>query len=696
MKRNYFYYSLIIILAIITGNSNSQVAEVWTSVFNNSFDSTDTGYYIIQGDSSSVIVSGITISSPITGYDASLTKYNRSGVMLWQTVFSGQQGYYNYDAPQAIVSDADGNIYSIVQSILSQQTQKVYLIKYNYAGIQLWLRSFELTGFIQSANGKLALDSLGNPVMSFQYLDSANLGNYRVATVKYNSSGVVLWSQFFDGPVSGGHDQAAGIITDELNNIYVAVASDSNFLTSYYRNICLLKYNSFGVLQWIRRQANVTAGHEVPSDITLDNQGNIYVAGQRPDYLMITTKYNPSGTLLWTKYRSHSNVHDIETDATGFFYLYGRGVFSTFVGKYDSNGDSLWVRTNTSVDPGNSNGNSLSIDGLGNVYISGVSWLTPYKSYASKYNIFGDPVWALTYEGDWTSLAHSHVIDNNGNMYITGRSARLNADTYDMLTMLYTQSPYFITEYSRDALNLQINDNQNTMDTLFVNCTDNTSYLIHDINLEIDTVLHTNVSDLEFYLTHNGITDTLIYSTGGSGDNFIGTVLNDSAGQPIISGSAPFTGTFRPHSPLSAFTGISASGDWILRIYDRATDNTGILKQWSMRVIMSTNPVGIANISNTAPQMFSLGQNYPNPFNPATVISYSITGNLFVTLKVFNILGKEVTTLVNQKQNAGTYEVDFNGSGLPSGTYFYKLVVSGANPLTADGFSDTKRMVLLK
>ena len=89
------------------------------------------------------------------------------------------------------------------------------------------------------------------------------------------------------------------------------------------------------------------------------------------------------------------------------------------------------------------------------------------------------------------------------------------------------------------------------------------------------------------------------------------------------------------------------------------------------------------------PGKFELSQNYPNPFNPVTVIRYSLIENRFTTLKVYDILGNEVNTLVNEKQNAGYYTVDFNGSGFSSGVYFYKLAVDG-------NIIDTKRMVLLK
>jgi len=88
------------------------------------------------------------------------------------------------------------------------------------------------------------------------------------------------------------------------------------------------------------------------------------------------------------------------------------------------------------------------------------------------------------------------------------------------------------------------------------------------------------------------------------------------------------------------------------------------------------------------PLTFQLKQNYPNPFNPSTKINYQISQNDFVSLKVYNILGNEVTTLVNENKPAGSYEVNFDASLLSSGTYFYKL--------QAGSFVETKKMILLK
>lgn len=104
---------------------------------------------------------------------------------------------------------------------------------------------------------------------------------------------------------------------------------------------------------------------------------------------------------------------------------------------------------------------------------------------------------------------------------------------------------------------------------------------------------------------------------------------------------------------------------------------------------VSNNPISaITPIDEVIPKSFALGQNYPNPFNPSTVISFSVNKLTNVTLKIYNSLGMEVETLVDSKLAAGNYKVDFNGGKLSSGIYFYKL--------SADNFSETKKMILVK
>jgi hypothetical protein len=105
-------------------------------------------------------------------------------------------------------------------------------------------------------------------------------------------------------------------------------------------------------------------------------------------------------------------------------------------------------------------------------------------------------------------------------------------------------------------------------------------------------------------------------------------------------------------------------------------------------VVMNVLSPLVSVENENVPVTFNLSQNYPNPFNPTTSLQYAIGSRQFVTLKVYDLLGREIATLVNEEKPAGEYEVEFNGYTLPSGIYFYQL--------KAGSFSETKKMILLK
>jgi hypothetical protein len=98
--------------------------------------------------------------------------------------------------------------------------------------------------------------------------------------------------------------------------------------------------------------------------------------------------------------------------------------------------------------------------------------------------------------------------------------------------------------------------------------------------------------------------------------------------------------------------------------------------------------IRVQEVSVVLPTKYDLAQNFPNPFNPSTTIRYAIPRNVHVRLIVFDALGREVETLVNEKQTAGVYEATFNASQYSSGVYIYKL--------KTEGYSETKKMILLK
>ncbi|MBX7042129.1 MAG: T9SS type A sorting domain-containing protein [Ignavibacteria bacterium] len=171
-----------------------------------------------------------------------------------------------------------------------------------------------------------------------------------------------------------------------------------------------------------------------------------------------------------------------------------------------------------------------------------------------------------------------------------------------------------------------------------------------------------------------------------------GSTTDDSVKLFIFSSGVPAT---EPASPTvfnkDTLDMVNIGSVYITNNYAQGTlngsgfkiDGIRIGNSWASSVLSS-----VSQISSELPASYSLGQNYPNPFNPSTSIIYSVkqTGN--VTLRVFDALGREAGTLVDELQLPGTYKAVWNGEGLSSGMYYYRL--------TSGTFSETKRMMLLK
>ncbi|RKY90881.1 MAG: hypothetical protein DRQ13_12090, partial [Ignavibacteriae bacterium] len=131
----------------------------------------------------------------------------------------------------------------------------------------------------------------------------------------------------------------------------------------------------------------------------------------------------------------------------------------------------------------------------------------------------------------------------------------------------------------------------------------------------------------------------------------------------------PEVGDLDGNTPVSAFAGASFNGVYF--------DN----QSWT--------PVSIEDdFLSQLPTEFKLLQNYPNPFNPSTNIKYSVPELSFVNIIVFNLIGEEIATLVNEELQSGNYEVNFDAANLPSGIYFYRFQTAS--------FVETKKMVLLR
>ena len=146
---------------------------------------------------------------------------------------------------------------------------------------------------------------------------------------------------------------------------------------------------------------------------------------------------------------------------------------------------------------------------------------------------------------------------------------------------------------------------------------------------------------------------------------------------------------FASANTLVSYTAFISEGIYVTtngKLFPVWMDNrTGYYQIWTVPIEISS--VDVKEESQLT-ESFYLEQNYQNPFNPSTSIQYAISSRQFVTLKVYDLLGREIATLVNEEKPAGVYEVEFNAASIPSGIFFYQL--------KAGQYSETRKMVLLK
>ena len=175
-----------------------------------------------------------------------------------------------------------------------------------------------------------------------------------------------------------------------------------------------------------------------------------------------------------------------------------------------------------------------------------------------------------------------------------------------------------------------------------------------------------------------------------SGDQAVVQIKTEYSEWQTILG--PYTSTSGGvWSPV--FFNLTAFSDSTIQIaFQFTSDGNGstISSGWYIDEIMISPYIvtTVEDLNDNLPLQFQLYQNYPNPFNPTTIINYQLPVGSHVTLKVYDLLGREVATIVNEEKPAGSYEINFNANNLSSGIYFYKL--------QAGTFAETKKMILIK
>jgi hypothetical protein len=192
-----------------------------------------------------------------------------------------------------------------------------------------------------------------------------------------------------------------------------------------------------------------------------------------------------------------------------------------------------------------------------------------------------------------------------------------------------------------------------------------------------------------------------LFPASGSGDriSLLGSLMKGGVnGTGVAVGGGTVTTAASSWTQFSVpFTYISSNTpDWAslsISLVGPGSANAKLGSYFLLDDVAFSGTASAVDDANAVPQSFILDQNYPNPFNPSTKINFVLAQPGFVTLKVHNLLGAEVASLVSERKDAGTYSIHWNAAGLPSGMYLYRLSVTSEKGIL---FDQTRKLTLLK
>lgn len=513
----------------------------------------------------------------------------------------------------------------------------------------VWTRRYDGSDYNDIACG-LAIDSNGNIyITGTTYIwEPPVLGDGDYATIKYNQSGDSIWVNHYNGPW-GTDDGAIGIIVDASDNVYVCGYSMGMDATYDYATI---KYNSDGNTVWVRHLNGPWGDHDYPAAFTVDDSGNVYVTGLTngawtyEDYL--TVKYNASGDTIWIRAYNHhiadryDAASSIAFDRDGNVYVTGKSWdyvtrydYATI--KYDANGNEIWVvRYNGTLDSTDT-AVGIAVDDSGYIYVTGSSMLSGSGSdiVTIKYNAGGDTVWTRCYNGsgDDTDSPTAILTDDMGNIYVIGYSTEANRD-------------YCTIKYDKDGNELwaaHYNGAGNGIDRAYALTLDDSCNVYitgasygSAPNDDCATVKYDSYGNEIWAIRYNGI---------ANGHDRAYAIAVDSAGYVYVTGES--------------FGGSGAYSDYVTIKYSQST---GIAEE---------STVGYASVMAVRSSIFR---------NEAE-IEYTLVKPDKVSLQIYDIQGRLVKTLVNNKWQNGNYRVrweskDDHGRQSPAGVYLVRLITS--------------------
>lgn len=428
--------------------------------------------------------------------------------------------------------------------------------------------------------------------------------------------------------------------------------------------------------------------------------GSSYLPGI--GYKVYVLKTDSNGDTLWTKVYGNSGQvtrgNAVHNTTDGKYIVAGDMVGQIFLMKIDVNGDTLWRKLyNTIFEVARCNDMITTNDG--GFILAGYRTIgtTLNDYYLIKVDSDGNIMWTKQYGGEFSDVANSIQQTTDGGYIVCGNTDISSSGTDIWLTKTDQWGDTLWTKTFGTSLNEYGIDVKQTNDEGFI-----LSGTIENITklwlIKTDTngdTVWTKKYNYQIATNRYPKQGNSIIETEDSGFLIAGfSGINNSAGSKDIylirtngMGDTLWTKSFSGLNVPDEATSVSQIDDGGFVVVGYSTDPVSARSDvWIARI--SSDATGVERSVSSNPDGFELEQNYPNPFNPSTKISWQSSVGSWQSLKVYDILGKEIATLVDSYKPAGNYEVNFNASNLPSGVYFYTI--------NSGSFTQTKKMLLLK
>jgi hypothetical protein len=286
------------------------------------------------------------------------------------------------NVPTGVAADANGNVFITGSSDGFGSGKDFATLGLSAAGVLLWTNRYNGPANSNDFASAVAVDGNGNVFVAGY--STNNTSGYDYVALAYSGSGAPLWTNFYDGP-GGGNDIAVAMAVDTNGNIFVTGYSTNNSSGYDYATIA---YSNDGTPLWTNCYDGPAHGNDVPQAMALDRNGNVFVTGYSlgsgtgNDYA--TVAYSGAGVPLWTnRYSGSGNNPDVPsgvaTDAIGNVFVTGystvAGIATYLTIAYSGSGVPLWTNRFNGPARMNDYATALCVDALGNVYVTGYSWM---------------------------------------------------------------------------------------------------------------------------------------------------------------------------------------------------------------------------------------------------------------------------------------------------------------------------------